>query len=258
MTYIHLCMSLIKPHYKVLDVGGHSQPLRRANAVIDINPYETRNQANSFYQGIPERFTRETWVQQDICDHKKPWPFKDKEFDFVVCAQTLEDIRDPLYVCEEMQRVGKAGLIESPSRFYEQVHGFQFKGISGAPHHRWILTENKRGRILFTFKSHDIHRKEYRLMPPLFSRYPHLNPNYESFKFVWKEWFIACEDVEAAVAGNEAFYEETMRLAPKNLWNQNARMINQTYPYKPASHIKFWRGRERSLESLAEEKEFNG
>jgi ubiquinone/menaquinone biosynthesis C-methylase UbiE len=48
---------------------------------------------------LPEGFTRDTWVQRDICDHE-PWPFEDRQFDFVVCSHTLEDVRDPVWVCK--------------------------------------------------------------------------------------------------------------------------------------------------------------
>ena len=47
------------------------------------------------------------------------WPFPDKTFDFVVCSHLLEDVRDPITVCRELCRVGKAGYIETPSRIRE-------------------------------------------------------------------------------------------------------------------------------------------
>jgi hypothetical protein len=64
--------------------------------------------------GGREWFGRGTWIQRDICD-REPFLFKDKEIDFVVCSQTLEDVRDPLWVCSEMIRVAKAGYIEVPA-----------------------------------------------------------------------------------------------------------------------------------------------
>ncbi len=42
-----------------------------------------------------ERFDAGRWVVRGICD-REPWPFPDAMFDVAVCAQTLEDIRDPV------------------------------------------------------------------------------------------------------------------------------------------------------------------
>ena len=67
---------------KVVDVGGWAAPLNRADWVIDLMPYETRGQLPpGSYGPPPERFSQETWVQRDICDHD-PYPFEDGEFDF--------------------------------------------------------------------------------------------------------------------------------------------------------------------------------
>ncbi|MEA2693832.1 MAG: hypothetical protein QOJ16_3219, partial [Acidobacteriota bacterium] len=89
-------LRLLHPKDRVLDIGGWARPFNRANYVIDQEPYETRG-----YYGLPaqggerEFFTRETWIQRDICAHE-PYPFGDKELDFVLCSHTLEDVRDPL------------------------------------------------------------------------------------------------------------------------------------------------------------------
>jgi hypothetical protein len=39
----------------------------------------------------------------------------------VICSHTLEDIRDPLWVCSEMIRIGKAGYIELPRGLQKPV-----------------------------------------------------------------------------------------------------------------------------------------
>src|SRR5947209_20356182 len=93
----------------VLDVGGWAAPFNRADWVIDLMPYDTRGPLGS-YGGGAERFTRDTWVQRDICD-REPWPFADAQFDFALCVTTLEDIRDPIWVCSELARVARAGSV---------------------------------------------------------------------------------------------------------------------------------------------------
>ena len=109
-------LELIKPGDVVLDIGGWASPFNRANYILDAQPFETRG----FYRtvGLPasqggdvEHFTKDRWVVRDICDHE-PYPFADKMFDWVTCSHTLEDVRDPLWVCSEMMRIGKRGYIE--------------------------------------------------------------------------------------------------------------------------------------------------
>jgi Methyltransferase domain len=145
----------------VLDVGGWADPLERADWVIDMMPFETRG----FYErqgwvdrpaDEPERFSERTWVVRDLCD-RRPWPFEDQQFDFVVCSQTLEDVRDPVWVCSELVRVGKAGYIEVPSRLEEQSFGI-YGDFVGWPHHHWLIDVDGQ-RIEFVFKDHEIHSR---------------------------------------------------------------------------------------------------
>src|SRR5437870_11794806 len=106
----------------VLDIGAWGKPFTRADWVLDYMPYETRGLYGKDGED-PERFTADTWVIWDICD-RRPFPFSDKQFDFVICSHTLEDIRDPVWVCSELNRIGKAGYIEVRSRLEEQCDGF--------------------------------------------------------------------------------------------------------------------------------------
>src|SRR3712207_126678 len=81
---------------------------------------------------------------------REPWPFADGQFDFAVCSHTLEDIRDPVYVCQELQRVARAGYIEVPDRREEQTFGIHGQ-IVGWSHHRWLVDVGDNG-IAFVAK----------------------------------------------------------------------------------------------------------
>jgi hypothetical protein len=141
----------------VLDVGGWAKPLARADWVIDLMPYESRGLYGDPADPGTERYGPETWVRRDICD-REPWPFEDGQFDFVVCSHTLEDVRDPVWVCEEIQRVGRAGYIEVPSRLEEQAVGVEGPW-AGWGHHRWLVDVGD-GEIDFVLKFHVIHGLE--------------------------------------------------------------------------------------------------
>src|SRR5436309_5402895 len=74
----------------------------------------------------------------DVCG-PRPLPFPDRHFDFAVCSHTLEDVRDPLFLCAELIRVAKAGYIEVPSRAAESSRGCEHPAIAGYSHHRWLI-----------------------------------------------------------------------------------------------------------------------
>lgn len=146
---------------RLLDVGGWAVPLERADWVIDLLPYATRGQYGAS-DPARERFTAETWVERDICD-REPWPFADGQFDFVVCAQTLEDVRDPVWVCQEMARVAKAGYLECPSWRAELMAGLNGPW-TGYSHHRWLVrTDHERASVEFLFKYHVVNSEGYRM-----------------------------------------------------------------------------------------------
>lgn len=179
--------NLIRPTDKVLDVGGWFTPLNRADAVIDIMPYETRNQAGAFLTDVwpDERFTRDTYIQKDICDGGR-WPFTDKEFDFALCSHTLEDVRDPLAVCREIVRVAKSGYIEVPSRLVESTRGVERPFYCGYYHHRW-LCEIEGNKIVFQFKPAMIHSyRQFHFRKPFYKK---VNPEHAAACLFWQGSF---------------------------------------------------------------------
>lgn len=170
----------------VLDVGGWHSPFNRADYMIDIMPYTTRNQDGAILKELMpvERFTEATYLATDIC--KTPWPYRDKQFDFVICSHTLEDIRDPIAVCAELNRVAKAGYIELPSRLVESTKGVERPFFCGYYHHRWLCEWD--GKTLsFMFKPAMIHAyRQFHFRTGIFRR---VNPKYEITSFLWKGSF---------------------------------------------------------------------
>ena len=152
----------IGPHEVVVDIGGWADPFERADWVIDLMPYATRGLYEREEWVEPrrretERFTSETWLERDICHHE-PYPFDDCSVDFVVCTHTLEDIRDPIWVCSEMNRIAGAGYIEVPSRLEEQSWGVMGRPGVGWTHHRWLI-DVADGGIEFAMKLHGLHAR---------------------------------------------------------------------------------------------------
>lgn len=149
-------LATLGPDDLLLDVGGWGAPFNRATHILDAMPFQTRGVMGS-YGPPPERFSPESWVQRDFCD-REPWPWPDDHFDFSLCVTTLEDIRDPIWVCSELSRVSKAGYVEVPTVIDELVYGGGGGPWLGHEHHRWLcFIDADAQRIEFLHKPHSLH-----------------------------------------------------------------------------------------------------
>lgn len=180
----------ISDGWRVLDVGGWYQPFNRADVVVDLLGHDTRGLGGSSGAG-PEHFTASSWLVHDISSG--PLPFADKEFDYVICSHTLEDIRDPVHVCSELMRVARRGYIEVPSRLVESVRGLEGRNYAGHYHHRWLV-EIAGDRISFRFKPHAIHEDRRYHLPARLLR--SLEPEDRVQWMFWDGGFEAREIIQ--------------------------------------------------------------
>ena len=118
----YLTETVIPKDARVLEVGPGHAPFKRANVSVDFVDVE----------GLPNL------IKVDLAT--QPLPFADKEFDFVFCRHTLEDMYNPFPLCAEMSRVGKAGYVEMPSPIAELGRGVDGGSppFRGYHHHRFI------------------------------------------------------------------------------------------------------------------------
>lgn len=179
-----------KGKQKILDVGGWFSPCKQATHMVDLMPFETMNVASAYGFG-DLKITKDNYTQLDLCNITK-LPYKDKEFDFVICKHTLEDLKDPILVANEMKRVAKAGYIEIPSRICESTKGVERSSWCGYYHHRWLI-EIISQKIVFQFKPHNLHssRKFY------FRRWPwqKLKNEYMNQWLLWEGDFDCQEKI---------------------------------------------------------------
>ena len=114
----------IKSSDRVLEVGGGHNPHPRSNVVVD--KYTDTNYHRS---GDIKVLKNQTFMQAD----GENLPFKDKEFDYVICCQVLEHVENPEKFLAEQFRVAKRGFMETPSLLGE----YFFPRES----HKWIIHE---------------------------------------------------------------------------------------------------------------------
>lgn len=98
----------------VLEVGSGGNPYPRSNVLLDA------------YEETRERH----W---DALVHDRPTvlsfgenlPFKDMAFDYVIAAHVLEHTPHPEKFLAELQRVARAGFIETPDAFMERINPYK-------------------------------------------------------------------------------------------------------------------------------------
>jgi len=103
---------------------------------------------------------------------------KNGKFDFCICSHTLEDIINPIFVCEQICKISKEGYIAFPSKFRELS---RFEGnYRGYIHHRWIFTVNT--SIIIAYPKINFLENNY-----IFDRIANLNDNIKDLSFFWKD-----------------------------------------------------------------------
>jgi len=136
----------IKPTDRILDIGGSmtQHELIQIDTIADIiRPEEAPYQ--------PSKLKSKKFVKLDITRDKLP--FKDKEFDIVLCTHTLEDLPTPFLVMDEMSRVAKKGLIVTPSMGFDMTFTeinitdwlTGTRRVPGHAHHKWFFIKDKNG-----------------------------------------------------------------------------------------------------------------
>jgi len=116
----------IKEKDRVLDVGSGGEPFPFANFLMDRFPGKTQHRYNALkINNLP--FTNAN--VEDL-------PFKDKSFEFVYCAHVLEHVENPVKALTEIQRVGKRGYIEIPTKMSDII--FNFAKLNHF--HKWHIT----------------------------------------------------------------------------------------------------------------------
>jgi hypothetical protein len=112
------------PAYKILDLGGGANPWcdEYADAYVDIKSVAGKR---TFIGDIQ---SESLWDQ-----------LKEEQWDFCICTHVLEDIRNPGFVIDKIQRHFKAGFISMPNKHTEMSHVGSSLYL-GYHHHRWIFT----------------------------------------------------------------------------------------------------------------------
>jgi uncharacterized protein YbaR (Trm112 family) len=103
----------VKKDALVLEVGSGGSPYFRANVLLDA------------YESTRERHWAPLITDRpSVLGYGECLPFKDQVFDFVIASHVLEHSSDPESFLNELQRVSKAGYIETPDAFMERINPY--------------------------------------------------------------------------------------------------------------------------------------
>ena len=105
-TSIKHLNSIIKENqkWKVLGVGCGYRAHPKATVIADVQDLSNYYKERKF-----------------IKINEKKFPFKDKEFDFVIASHVIEHVEDFEFFIKELERVSSKGYIELPSRLGDNL-----------------------------------------------------------------------------------------------------------------------------------------
>lgn len=109
----------ISPNDKVLEIGPGAHPHPRSNVLLELE-YENEGDRSAQF-GHGEKLVTD---KQIVFYNGKKFPFKDKEFDYVICSHVLEHIDDVPGFLEEIFRVSNKGYFEYPLVYYDYLYNF--------------------------------------------------------------------------------------------------------------------------------------
>lgn len=122
----------IRKNDKVIEIGSGNFPTYRANVLV-----EKYLDSNYHRSGDCRIYAHQKIINAEA----ENLPFKDKEFDYLICNQVLEHSNDPLKFIQEITRVAKRGYLEVPSMIGESL----FPKVS----HLWAILEIDKTLVLF-------------------------------------------------------------------------------------------------------------
>lgn len=115
-------IKLIQPHDKVLEIGPGSSPHPRSDAFLELD-----------IDSIQDRIAQRGGVLNEANFKNKPvhyydggeFPFRDDQFDYVICSHVVEHVVDPECFLKEVFRVGAGrGYLEYPLITLEYLYNF--------------------------------------------------------------------------------------------------------------------------------------
>lgn len=92
----------------ILDIGPSKNPIKSSTHLLD-------------YIDNSKIFPDKVFVCHDI-NKSESLPFEDKYFDFIFCSHVLEHVDNPINLLNEINRIGKSGIIIVPTKLSDNLY----------------------------------------------------------------------------------------------------------------------------------------
>jgi SAM-dependent methyltransferase len=109
----------ILPGDRVLEIGPGASPHERSDVLLEKKFGTEQEYAAQFGHG--EKLVTS---KQVVFYEGDTFPFRDHEFDYVICSHVLEHVEDVPVFLNEVFRVAKKGYFEYPLMYYEYLYNF--------------------------------------------------------------------------------------------------------------------------------------
>ncbi len=107
----------VKPGDRILEIGPGSTPYHLSDVLLEMDFEDKAEYEKQF--GHAEKLVTDkqlVFYKGDI------FPFKDNEFDYVICSHVLEHVPDVPKFLSEVFRVAPKGYFEFPLMYYEYLY----------------------------------------------------------------------------------------------------------------------------------------
>jgi SAM-dependent methyltransferase len=109
----------IKETDRVLEVGPGGTPHPRSDVLLEYR-FDSEVEAEGQRGYAPPLKSSKPVIHYT----GTTFPFKDQEFDYVICSHVIEHVADVTRFVRELNRVAKAGYLEYPTIYYDYVYNF--------------------------------------------------------------------------------------------------------------------------------------
>lgn len=212
MQYIDRVKS-IKPNDKVLEIGPGGDPHPRSDVYLELNLTDEELAAQRGYAEKPK--LKGSVVYYD----GGKFPFKNDEFDYVICSHVIEHVSDLRLFTKEMFRVASRGYLEYPTIYYEYLYNFDV-------HINFIKTDFPNKKIYYLPKSKtsfdDFKSVHSFFYESLCKGYDDLVVMLKPWMFEGFEWFQPFQLVEVEKVSDLTF--EAGQVPKKQLLVRNTKM----------------------------------
>ncbi len=212
----------INPTDRVLEVGPGATPHPRSDIFLELK-YENEKERIAQSGNIGLLKTDKEVVYYD----GGKFPFKDKEFDYIICSHVLEHVGDADEFLRELQRVGRKGYLEFPTVYYDYLYNF--------PEHQLFLFEKK--GVIYWMTKEESGLQNYNTIQKFFNitcelKYYETINTFKDYFFQGFEWDEVIISKRVKNISEITYSEEQIKLKPYKFTEENARKIYPLISFK--------------------------